>query len=174
MYVSFFRVCCSSWSMTEKNTPQFLQIISEVYLLSHLKGMKHQAALLTLDHDPTSIIVEAAEEHQGPEQSRPEVEERLRAGKKESKKTAPKNGQQVLFLSLSLCLSISLSLSPLSSRAREQESKTLQSQLTTSPSKIRSKFVVPFKTSTTLSLSLSLSLPLSLSLSLSLSLPSPP
>ena len=71
--------------------------------MSHLRGRKHQANLALLP--PTSysssghtssegegevgedpVIIDAAEEHQGPSGELPEVRERMQAGKKRAKK----------------------------------------------------------------------------------------
>lgn len=93
------------------------QIISEVYLLSHLRGRKHQEVLATLN--PSSegasievsepVIVEASEEHQGPPCERPEVLDRIKAGKKRAKKLRHR----------------------MASRVKEQEGRAMQQ--TTSP-----------------------------------------
>lgn len=76
-----------------------------MYLLSHLRGRKHQSALAALPSPapiPAStsegdggggggggddgVIIDAPEEHQGPSGELLEIQERLQAGKKKSRK----------------------------------------------------------------------------------------
>ena len=76
------------------SSTSYAQIISEVYLMSHLRGQKHQEMLANLHPSPSSsssetnpdVIVEASEEHQGPPSEQPEVLDRIKTGKKRAKK----------------------------------------------------------------------------------------
>lgn len=78
------------------------QIVSEVYLLSHLRGKKHQAALSSGDHSPSnselagadSVIVDAAEEHQGSVPEQPDIQQRIQAGKKKARKLRQRMGNR--------------------------------------------------------------------------------
>ena len=57
-------------------------------MLSHLRGQRHQEALVALEQqqEPSALIVEAPEEQQGSTRDSPELQERLRAGRKRAKK----------------------------------------------------------------------------------------
>ena len=74
-----------------------VKIVSDVYLMSHLRGRKHQDAALALLPSPSTsegegrpgeevVIVDAPEEHQIPAKGNQEVAERLQAGKKRARK----------------------------------------------------------------------------------------
>ena len=56
--------------------------------MSHLRGKRHQDALAALggQGEPTVVIVDAPEEHQGPPGESAEVAERRKAGRKRVKK----------------------------------------------------------------------------------------
>ena len=76
------------------------QLISEVYLHSHLRGAKHLSAMASRSagEEEAPVITEAAEEHQGPDQASAEMKERHRAGKKRVKKLRQKMASRFLFV----------------------------------------------------------------------------